>query len=111
MTRWESKSRNIFGEHPGKANNKNQQKNLNAVTLAVAIGLYAFLIYLTINVDLNEKWLIVAGTIAMSSLIDGIFRYHRYLKRRRKFYWQLFIARSSVYGFIALNIVMILQCV
>jgi len=113
MTKWDTGSQKIFGtRNPGEAPRPDQQGSLNIVTLIVAVVCYAGLIILGIAAELGMVGWFVAGLMMLVlSMIDVIYGHYRQAKQQRKFYWQLFLARSSIYGYAAITIVMILHCV
>jgi len=111
MTKWEAKSQKLFGlRNPGEAPRPDQQNSLNIITLVVAVACYIGLVLLGIVAELGiGEWVAASLIMITPSIIDALYGRHRQIKQQRTFYWQLFIARSSTYGYIAMIIVMILQ--
>ena len=132
MTKWQEFCEKTFGGNdPGivpikefnhdrtkfrmKSNSKQQeqQKSLDIITAIAAAVLWILLFCLAFfAAKLGPgEWITLTVVTVLLSIVDGVYRFRKWKRLRHMFKWQLYLAGISVYGFIALDIAAILQCV
>ena len=97
---------------PGKAPRDDQQKSLDKITLITAIILFVLIFAFGYLMRISfDRFPVMFAVIAIFSSIDAVYQYYYKYFDNKVFYWQLFLSRIALYGFIGLDIIIIaLQC-